>query len=152
MGEKQIDELKMFDFEKFGAFKFNSVLEKITFEPIHNNVETEIIPKVYVWIYFYKTCMEIIYVGKTRYTIESRMTQHRQGFKGKLKNGSTSGSKKFLKLKDILSRQEHVEVWARKSEIRNLEIKGEMYHSLSHFSVEEEFFINLYKPLLNINN
>lgn len=151
MGENQIDNLKMFDFEKYGVFKFNSQLDKITFEP-SDIVEIEIEPKVYVWVYFYKTYIEIIYVGKTRYTIKSRMAQHRQGFKGKFKNGSASGSKKFLKLKDILNNQEHVEVWARRSEIRNIEIKGKLYHSLSHFSVEEEFFINFYKPCLNIKH
>jgi hypothetical protein len=78
------------------------------------------------------------------------MAQHRHGFKGKANNGSVSGYSKFITLKEILDRNHSIEIWARKAENRTFEINGIDKKELSHLSVEEEFFIECFKPYLNI--
>ena len=90
-------------------------------------------------------------MGKTKYSITGRMAQHRQGFKGKANNGSISGSKKHIKLIEILEKNHSVEIWARKAENKMLVINGIAKKQISHLSVEEEFFIAHFSPHLNKN-
>ena len=77
------------------------------------------------------------------------MAEHRQGFKGKLNNGSVSGSKKYNFLIKAFSQGYSFEVWAREAELGTIEINGLISNKLSFFSIEEEYFIEQFKPILN---
>jgi hypothetical protein len=142
-------QLKEAAFEKYGSFHYETTSNKISYKPKEGIVDCKQTPKVYVWLHLLDNEEEIIYVGKTKYSITGRMAQHRQGFKGKAKNGSVSGSKKQIKLIEILEKNHSVEIWARKAENRIFEIKGIDKKEMSHLSVEEEFFIDYFKPDLN---
>ena len=108
-------------------------------------------PKVYVWLEK-GIESEIIYVGKTQFTIQRRLHQHKQGFKGKKNNGSNSGSKKHNYLLGALNNGYDVEIWTRQAEIRELIINYNILSEISHYSVEEEFFIKEFNPKLNFKN
>ncbi len=75
--------------------------------------------------------------------------QHRQGFKGKFNNGSVSGSKKFIFLIDEFMKGNKIEIWSRNSENREVIIEGKRHKKTSHYSTEEDFFIDAFKPELN---
>jgi hypothetical protein len=136
-------------FEKYGIFHYETTSNKIIYKPKEGIVDCKQTPKVYVWLHLLDNEEEIIYVGKTKYSITGRMAQHRQGFKGKANNGSVSGSKKHIKLIEILEKNHSVEIWARKAENKLLEINGIAKKHISHLSVEEEFFIECFDPELN---
>jgi hypothetical protein len=143
-------QLKEAAFEKYGSFHYETTSNKIIYKPKEGIVDCKQTPKVYVWLHLLDNEEGIIYVGKTKYSINGRMAQHRQGFKGKANNGSVSGYSKFITLKEILDRNHSIEIWARKAENRTFEINGIDKKELSHLSVEEEFFIECFKPYLNI--
>jgi len=138
-------------FEKYGSFHYDTTSNKIIYKPKENIIDCKKTPKVYVWLHLLDNEEEIIYVGKTKYSITGRMAQHRQGFKGKANNGSVSGSKKHIKLIEILEKNHSVEIWARKAENKMLVINGIAKEEISHLSVEEEFFIAHFSPHLNKN-
>ena len=142
-------QLEQAAFEKYGSFYYDTTSNKIIYKPKEGKVDCKQTPKVYVWLHLLDNEEEIIYVGKTKYSITGRMAQHRQGFKGKAKNGSVSGSKKQIKLIEILEKNHSVEIWARKAENKMLEINGIAKKQISHLSVEEEFFIECFDPDLN---
>ena len=89
-------------FEKYGSFYYDTSSNKIIYKPKEGKVDCKQTPKVYVWLHLLDNEEEIIYLGKTKYSITGRMAQHRQGFKGKANNGSVSGYSKFITLKEIL--------------------------------------------------
>jgi predicted GIY-YIG superfamily endonuclease len=122
--------------------------DKIVYVPLIAQNDSKDIPKVYVWVHS-STEDKVIYVGKTKNSVQKRMGEHRQGFKGKTNNGSVSGSKKFCFLKNILSKDESVHIWAREAEIQCIAINNISTTQLSLFSVEEEWFIKKFNPLLN---
>jgi len=141
-------DLERFGFTKCGELKLAG--DKIIFSLNHEYNDQDFPPKVYAWLACEDERVKVIYIGKTRYSIKKRMTQHRQGFKGKLNNGSLSGAKKFLALKEIIDKGGSAEVWARASIMLKLSINGERTpEKQSFYSVEEEFFISLFKPILN---
>ena len=142
-------QLEVAAFEKYGSFHYETTSNKISYKPKERIVDCNQTPKVYVWLHLLDNEEEIIYVGKTKYSITGRMAQHRQGFKGKANNGSVSGSKKLIKLIEILEKNHSIEIWARKAENKIFEIKGIDTKEISHLSVEEEFFIECFKPDLN---
>ena len=144
-------QLKEAAFEKYGSFHYETTSNKISYKPKEGIVDCKQTPKVYVWLHLLDNEEEIIYVGKTKYSIIRRMAQHRQGFKGKENNGSVSGSKKHIKLIEILEKNNSVEIWARKAENKMLEINGIAKKQISHLSVEEEFLVAHFNPYLNIN-
>lgn len=138
-------------FEKYGSFHYDTNSNKIIYKRKEGVVDCKKTPKVYAWLHLLDNEEEIIYVGKTKYSITGRMAQHRQGFKGKANNGSVSGSKKHIKLIEILEKNHSVEIWARKAENKMLVINGIDKKEISHISVEEEFFIECFDPELNKN-
>jgi hypothetical protein len=144
-------QLKEAAFEKYGSFHYDTTSNKIIYKQKEGIVDCKQTPKVYVWLHLLDNEEEIIYVGKTKYSITGRMAQHRQGFKGKANNGSVSGLSKFIKLKEILDRNHSIEIWARKAENRTFTINGIAKKEISHLSVEEEFFIECFDPELNKN-
>ena len=147
--QKQLEQAA---FEKYGSFHYDTTSNKIIYKPKEGLVDCKQTPKVYVWLHLLDNEEEeIIYVGKTKYSITGRMAQNRQGFKGKANNGSVSGLSKFIKLKEILDRNHSIEIWARKAENRTFTINGIAKKEISHLSVEEEFFIAHFKPYLNKN-
>jgi hypothetical protein len=136
--------LRLLNFKRMGYFKYNHIDKNVLFHEItsKNQHFTEI-PKVYLWIERTSSKqIEIIYVGKTQYSLKKRIGQHRQGFKGRGRNGSLSGSKKLKYLLSSLSDMKEIEIWSRNSEIRQIVINDIIQDSISHYSVEEEFFID----------
>lgn len=143
-----IKNLLKFGFSKCGEFELTQ--EKIVFRSKEGFIDKEFPPKVYAWVSIEGNSESVIYIGKTSYSIKKRMSQHRQGFKGKINNGSLSGAKKFLAIQEIIEKTGIVEVWAREPANLELNINGELIpEPISLYSVEEEFFISLFKPELN---
>ena len=139
-------QLEQAAFEKYGSLHYDTTSNKISYKRKEGIVDCKQTPKVYVWLHLLDNEEEIIYVGKTKYSITGRMAQHRQGFKGKENNGSVSGYSKFITLKEILDRNHSIEIWAIKAENRTFEINGIGKKEISHLSVEEEFFIAHFNP------
>lgn len=133
--------INSFSFIKFGEFKINPTTNKIIYQSSVDSFDCMIVPKVYLWINKLEDRSEILYVGKTKYSIKKRMAQHRQGFKGKIGNGSKSGFLKYTHIYDCLKNNKFIEVWARKSELKPIVINKVDYEQLSQYSLEEEFFI-----------
>ena len=141
-------ELIKYNFKHYGSFEFKK--GKIKYTPLISQFDSKDIPKVYVWLQKGDK-LKVIYVGKTKNSIKKRMSEHRQGFKGKENNGSLSGSKKYCFLNNIFSNDESVQVWAREAEIQSFSINNINTTQLSLFSVEEDWFIAKFKPILNLN-
>jgi hypothetical protein len=137
-----LEELIKYNFKHYGSFKMQA--EKIVYIPLSSQNDSKDIPKVYVWVHR-STEDKVIYVGKTKNSVQKRMGEHRQGFKGKTKNGSVSGSKKFCFLKSIFHNHGSVHVWAREAERQSVSINNISTSQISLFSVEEEWFINEFK-------
>lgn len=77
------------------------------------------------------------------------MTQHRQGFKGNLNNGSISGSRKYKSMIDIFNANGKIEVWAKVAGVNEFQINGIKTVPRSFYSVEEEYFIHHFRNILN---
>jgi hypothetical protein len=142
-----LEQLVTFNFKKGGSWVKSD--ERLLFIHDNQSIEHQSSPKVYLWLCFRESEIEVIYVGKTRYDLKKRMNQHRQGFKGKRYNGSTSGSTKFHSLKSFINDGFEIQVWYRIAEIVPIQINAIHYTEMSNFSVEEEFFIDHFEPKLN---
>ena len=141
------EQLVTYNFKKGGSWVKSD--ERLLFIQDNEVVEHQSSPKVYLWLCIRENEIEVIYVGKTRYDLKKRMNQHRQGFKGKRNNGSISGSKKFQSLKSLINEGLEIQVWYRTAEIVPIQINAIEYTEMSNFSVEEEFFIHHFEPILN---
>jgi hypothetical protein len=147
-----ITKIKSFCFTQTGYLTCKE--NKIYYTSYNEVKEVKDIPKVYLWLTINNSTKEckIIYVGKTQFTIQKRMSQHIQGFKGKMNHGSVSGSKKFIHLIQEFQKGNNIEIWSRNSEIREIIIEGKHQKKISHYSTEEEFFIKEFNPDLNGKN
>jgi hypothetical protein len=139
--------LTQYNFSKYGEFVFQKEQGPIRYQP-NQTADCADAPKVYCWI-LRKTAKEelfqVLYVGKTKYTIKGRMGQHRQGFKQTKKGYQTAKL-----LSDLHSQGNVIEVWAREATHKHIEINGHRSEKeISHYSIEEEFFIALLEPQLN---
>ncbi len=83
----------------------------------------------------------------TKKSIKKRMSEHRLGFKGK----ENSGSKKYCFLNNTFSNDLSIQVWTREAKIQSISINNINTTQLSLFSVEEDWIIAKFKPILNLN-
>ncbi len=105
----------------------------------------------YIWININRSSNseEIIYNGKTQFSIYERMKEHLRGFRGKENNGSISGSKKFKHLINLINTGSEIQIWTRQAENRELMIRKKKLEKITHYSVEEVYFIQFFNPNLN---
>ncbi len=61
----------------------------------------------------------VLYCGRAGKGIKARMSQHKQGFKGEGNGGSESGRKKYIFLRDSLTKRKIIEVWSKPSKSQN---------------------------------
>lgn len=138
--------LAKFGFYKSGSFK-QTKQKFLEYNQDPHFIDFSL-PKVYVWLEK-SNKPEIIYVGKTQFSIKKRMGQHKQGFKGKERKSSCSGSKKHKYLLVALNNGSDIEIWTRQSDVKGVIFNNNCYAAISHYSVEEEFFIQEFQPKLN---
>ncbi len=146
-----IEKLNAFDFKKVGLLIHNKENQKMIFSSndfIESDKNRQL---VYIWLNINRSSNseEIIYIGKTQFSIHKRMKEHLRGFRGKENNGSISGSKKFKHLINLINTGSEIQIWTRQAENRELMIRKKKLEKISHYSVEEEYFIQFFNPNLN---
>jgi hypothetical protein len=143
-----LNKMHQYGFRKFGDFR-TSEDQKVNYFPLTGCEDKVDKPKVYIWITLIKNETDVLYIGKTQFDIKKRMTQHRQGFKGNLNNGSISGSRKYKAMIDIFNANGKIEVWAKVAGVNEFQINGIKTVPRSFYSVEEEYFIHHFRNILN---